>query len=709
MKLFFAAAALLIVLATGALGQDENEVVKIATNLIQVDVSVTDKKGRVVGDLKSNDFEIFQNGERQSLSNFRFVSRARSAAPAELSETKRRPIPSTPVRSGQIRRTLAIIVDDLMLSFESAHRTQRAVRKFVDEQVQPGDLVAIIRTGGNIGALQQFTTDKQRLYAAVDRIKWNPNGTGGLGAFAPIEATPAEIRKASGDSTVKDEDIEAEKRSAKSRDDFRDTTIANGSLGAIKYIVGGMRDLPGRKSIILFSDGFPLLSRNEIGATDGGSILEFAKSIVDLANRAAIVFYTIDARGLQTTGITAQDKILNPSPQRFQAILSSRRAQLLELQDGLRFLAKETGGFALVDSNDLDGGIGKILDDQSYYLIGYEPDQGTFDPAERRYNRFEIRVKRPGVTVRYRSGFFNVASDQAPGARPVLKRTAEERLREALDHPFASDGLAAKLNLLFANDAANGSHVRALIHLDASGLKFIEQPDHTHRASLEIMTAAFGDNGVPLSSVVRGYTITANEQNYRQILRDGIAYQIVVPTKTPGPYQFRVAVRDPLTDAIGTASEFLEVPDLSSSGHVISGLLINAYSSEQWQKLAAGGDDGSLALDPIVSTTIRKFGPDVVLRYGFEVYNARVDASHKPHLTTKVRVFRDGMVTLDGQIVPIELDRQSDPNRVHGEGVIAFGKGTMPGDYVLEVSVFDELAKGGRRLATRYLPFEITE
>ena len=74
----------------------------------------------------------------------------------------------------QIRRTIALVVDDLSLSFESAYQTQKALKKFVDEQMQDGDLVAIIRTGAGIGALQQFTSDKRILYAAIEKVKWNP-------------------------------------------------------------------------------------------------------------------------------------------------------------------------------------------------------------------------------------------------------------------------------------------------------------------------------------------------------------------------------------------------------------------------------------------------------------------------------------------------------------------------------------------------------
>src|SRR3989442_1704303 len=80
----------------------------------------------------------------------------------------------------QVRRSIALVVDDLGLSFESVYYVRNAIKKFVDQQMKPGDLVAIIRTGAGVGALQQFTTDKQLLYAAIDRIKWNAYGRSGI-------------------------------------------------------------------------------------------------------------------------------------------------------------------------------------------------------------------------------------------------------------------------------------------------------------------------------------------------------------------------------------------------------------------------------------------------------------------------------------------------------------------------------------------------
>ena len=160
---------------------DGTDVVKITTTLIQIDVTVKDKKGDVVTDLRPDEVEVYENGQKQTISNFSFVSNPRNvgAAPEAASKTEPAGLPPSAIKAENVRRTIALVVDDLTLSFESTAHVRRALKKFVDEQMQDGDVVAIIRTGAGIGALQQFTNDKRQLYAAIERVRWNATGAGG--------------------------------------------------------------------------------------------------------------------------------------------------------------------------------------------------------------------------------------------------------------------------------------------------------------------------------------------------------------------------------------------------------------------------------------------------------------------------------------------------------------------------------------------------
>src|SRR5256886_12897270 len=282
---------------------EEVDVVRITTNLVQVDAVVTDKNGKVVTDLKPEEVQIFEDGRQQKITHFTYyVAESRSAEkPTKPITTDKNvpPVPPNRLRPEDIRRTIALVVDDLGLSFESTHSVQRALKKFVDEQMQPGDLVAIIRTSGGMGALQQFTADKRQLYAAVERIKWNANGRSGISAFDAIQPPTAGAHGAEVDKA--NEDL----------NDFRRDMFAVGTLGAISYVVKGLKDLPGRKSILLVSDGFKIYDLDD--PTHNYLAREKLQSLIDEAGRASVVIYTMNATGLQTLGFSAADNLSNPN------------------------------------------------------------------------------------------------------------------------------------------------------------------------------------------------------------------------------------------------------------------------------------------------------------------------------------------------------------------------------------------------------------
>ena len=133
-------------------------------------------------------------------------------------------------------------------------------------------------------------------------------------------------------------------------------------------------------------------SRNRDRALTAITILE---QLVDAANRASVVFYTIDPRGLIDTGLTAADKLTGSNLQKIANTPLRRSRQIFQSQAGLKTLAKETGGIAYMNQNRIYEGVREAIDDQSYYLIGYQPDSDTFDAKTRRFNKLEIKVKRP--------------------------------------------------------------------------------------------------------------------------------------------------------------------------------------------------------------------------------------------------------------------------------------------------------------------------
>ncbi|HEU4390450.1 MAG TPA: VWA domain-containing protein, partial [Blastocatellia bacterium] len=289
--------------------KQHDDVVRISVTLVQVDAVVTDGAGRLVTDLKRDDFAVYEDGRKQPISHFSYVSTAQPTQPASpRAPAKRalRPIPGGSIERDDVRRTIAFVVDDLSLSFESTHFVREALKKFVDEQMRQGDLVAIIRTGSGIGALQQFTSDKRILYAAIDRVRFNLWGKHQIGAFAPIESVGDGAALAGMPGMRQPPDSGRGDAVAQ----LRQNVYSAGTLGALNFVVRGLRELPGRKSVVLVSDGLRIFSPG-----GGDWILESLRRLTDLANRASVVIYTMDARGLQPTHLTASDStgFLNPA------------------------------------------------------------------------------------------------------------------------------------------------------------------------------------------------------------------------------------------------------------------------------------------------------------------------------------------------------------------------------------------------------------
>jgi len=439
------------------------------------------------------------------------------------------------------------------------------------------------------------------------------------------------------------------------------------------------------------------------GTEEHGRVLDYLTYLVDLANRNSVVFYAVDARGLQAAGFTALDSPSDTTGEGLATAQSSRSQQLRDTQEGLSFLADETGGFAVLNNNDLSGGMRRVLDDQSYYLVGYEPDADTFDPARRKFNKLDVKVLRKGVTVRYRSGFFNVVDGEKPQT-PFKEKTPIAQLETALVSPFAVSGIDLRMNALFGSDA-RGPFVRSLLHINANDLRFTDEKDGTKLASFDVMAMSFGDNGQIVDRLAKSYTLTLKPDAYQRIQVNGFVYRFVFPVKKAGAYQYRVAIRDAQGGRVGSASQFIEVPDLKKNRLTVSSIILENLSADQWRNMSLTG--ATVGSDPVADTALRRVKIGSVLRYGYEIYNAKIDNSKRPQLTTKIRVFRGGELVLDGRQTPFDLGAQTDLAHLRVAGAVAIGQKLLPGDYILQVIVTDQAAKG--RIATQFVQFEVVE
>jgi len=669
--------ALLVFLVLGAaVAQDRpGAVIRIDVNLVQVDAVVTDAHGKHVADLKASDFEILQDGKPQTITNFSYHSLPAHTASTAAPSRGALSAPAAAVDPAAIRRTIVIVIDNLCMPFEDVVRSRNAARKFLDEQMQPGDLVAILRTNGGMGALQRFTTDPRLLRTALDRVNYNIMCRPEIAGTVALSTDPlAQLTQR------------------------RAELFSVGTIGSIRSVVTGMHEMPGRKSLILISENLAIFhSANWAdpdspsgAAPDNGGVIDgmavALRRLVDAANRASVVIHTIDPRGLKADGainVPGGNPGAPPaSAQEFFAIANSR--------DGLEMLAQQTGGLFLANNNDINGLLQRAIDDyDGYYLLGYHPDSETFRSAADQFRKLKVRITRPGLQVRSRTGFFGAPEsiDGEPARRPPS--SAQSELVSALNSPFAASSIHVRLTPLFVASPTAGPSLNALLYIDTRDLEFGPEAQGARKASFDLLAVTYDARGETIANVNRHYTITAPANTLEQERNRGLLYTAALPLKTAGVHQVRVALRDAQSGNLGSATNVIETPDIKKGHLELSSLIVKEGSDIQ------------------SSAAVRTFRPGSVIEYGYQVLNAQTASAKPPDVESQIFILRDGRKILTGASKAIDTSGQTNSKQFGASGQLRLSDSIPPGDYVLQVVVTDRNAPEKFRTATQWIDFEV--
>jgi VWFA-related protein len=461
--------------------------------------------------------------------------------------------------------------------------------RFVDDQVSDDDVVALMTTSGAKGVFQDFTRNKDALRRAIARLQSRyepvrPIGTPYLSEYQAelIDRSDPEALRLAVQEILQTEDYLGEEMahekaySQARRMVFEIMARSGRALEAIEGLVRGLAPLPGRKVVVLVSDGFLI----GLGASEN-RVFD-VRRIVDAATRSGVVLYAVDTRGLIADVPGGSASFQGPAVLNAPGVRQSIQTRGNEAQrQSLNALAEDTGGFLVKNTNDLDLGLSRIVrDNEAYYLLAYEPSNTARDG---RFRKIEVRLRnRPGLKVRTRSGYFAPDDRKAtPDLGPEARR--EREIAQALGALFPLKGVPMTMSADFIDLPPAGPQAVIRTHLDVSGVPFVPSGDR-YAADLEIAGAVYDESGQLVGEVTgERAELSLTEETYKRATAEGLTVQKTLALP-PGRYQVRMAAREGTRSLLGSASQWVQIPEIVSGRVTLSSVFLLADAG-------AGGTD----------------------------------------------------------------------------------------------------------------------
>ena len=658
---------------------------RVAVDYVEVDVLVTDARGNYVRDLKKEDFQIFEDGKPQTLSNFVPVD-----IPVERSEqalfTKQLVEPD--VKSNEqpfAGRVYVMVLDSPHTLPQNTNLMRLAARKFITEKVGSNDLVAVVSARGAMGGEdygQEFTNNKRLLIAAVDKFRGTQPRSATLNKVDDVVATSGQraAARAAGVTPEDPKDIDVQEREYNARAVIEELTAVADWFS----VVHGRK-----KSILFFSEGISY-DIHDVFANGGNNAAAMIQvrmqDLVRAATKANASIYAIDPRGLQglsDAGIELSS-VSEPGLDERGLQNESRLAR-----ESLQAFAGETGGFAVVNTNRMANAFDRIVEENSsYYVLAYYPPNPKRDG---KYHNINVRVTRPGVNVRFRRGYAN-ATGKPPA--PSKAEVAPE-LVEALQSPIPLSGLGMKVFAApFKGVAPNAS---VLMGVELRGRDLATAAN----GKIDLAFSAVDVKGKMKASSHDSLTLNLRPETKTRVEQTGIRLltRMNVP---PGRYQLRVAAYDMAGGAVGSVLYDLDVPDFSKSRIAMSGLVITSAAAATLPTARPDADLRTLLPGP--PSAARTFAQNDQVAIFADVYDNDVSPVHKVDITMSL--------TADAGRVVFKNEEERSTEDLGGKPG-GFGVGTTlslsdfePGLYVLKVEARSRL--GADVMARREVQIRIT-
>jgi VWFA-related protein len=671
--------------------------------LVVVDVVVTAKAGAPVAGLRAEDFKVTEDGVPQEVGTFEAVDVSAETGEVESAELRPRVSVNTGLQ-GMTARSFVIVFDQVHLTSLNAERAKKAIADFFRFGPREGDTVTIVGTGGGSWWMTRASEDMQELRDVLKRLQgrspatdtpdritdweamriWQDrdpitleqvrrrfetyiSGRSRSAEGDPIRGTDRITDASNGKDLVPDDEIRNRAQAV-----YQHSVVSNRTtLSGLSRVLDSLGAVRGRKTVILFSEGFIRDTR-----------LEEYDTVIRAAQRSNAAIYFVDAKGLEgmPAATTAQYGAMLPASD-----VAAQRTEELVATLGADTLANNTGGFAIKNTNDLGRGLTRIAQEtRRYYLLGYVSTNARRDGD---WRKIDVKVARADVDVRARKGYYAPGGGKKGGS--AAAGSWRPGLQQALDSPFEFQAIPVRLTHHLFGEGEKGK-ARALLSAD-----------------IDVRSLAFAEEGGRSVDTVE-FLLVVTHRESGLFQRQDQKLELKLPPEVrlalgrswlpvsrefelgPGAYQAKLAVRDTRGGTIGSVSHDFEVPPL-----------------EGWRTSTPVLSD---ALEPrtegaplkAVIPARRTFAPGATLYFQFEVYGSAPDpASGLPRVSSGFAVrTSEGNVTSRGAPVAI---RPSADGRVARLGRISL-EGMAPGRYELVLDLRDDVS--GRTLEVRE-PFSI--
>ncbi|WP_239489345.1 VWA domain-containing protein [Luteitalea sp. TBR-22] len=665
--------------------QPQRPTFRAQIDYVEVSAIVTDDDGNLVSDLKQGDFQVFENGKPQTISVFTPVRIPFETPTRTLIEGRPLKFDVATNEGAREGRVYVIVLDDYHIGALRANQVKRAAKEFIEKHVAANDMVAVIHSSGRNNASQEFTSDKDLMTAAIDKLmgmKLRSATLERLDDYRNRVEYQNALAASSGDANA------ARDRALDMLDPER-AFNARSTMETLRNVSRLLETVNGsRKAVLFYSEGIDYniidIMGTQTGSRFSSDVLYSMRDAIGAATRSNVAYYTIDPRGL--TAMSDDEMDMQAPPQDVTLGLNpwNIRDEQRLAQMSLMSLAEETGGAYSVNSNDFTKIYERVVRDSSnYYLLGYYPTDERRNGAVR---RIEVKVNRKDVKVYARKAY------QAPKDKEEKKVTesaagTSPEVRFALNSALPTPGLNLSVHAAPFKGANKTSSVAITVQVEGEKLAF-KQAGDVFTNNLEISMMAMDIMGKVPDGDRANLDLKLRKETRDRMAQTGIR-SVATLDLPPGRYQLRVAAREANNGTLGSVFTDLIVPDFSDKDLSMSGILLTSTGAQLTPTPRM--EESLKKLMPLPPTTTRGFA-QVENLFGYvDVYDS-IQGGHSVDITTTV-------TRVDGTKVFNTTEERKSTELGGGKGG-GYGvqfevplKDFAPGLYVLKVEAKPRLDK----------------